>query len=123
LKQAYYRLAYLYAATEILDRNVDVLRKFLKISEARYSVGKAEQQDMLKAQTQISLLEARRIPLEQEKRARESEINSLLGRTAGTPLGRPLDLAPRSKNWRPRPGRTRRCCAATRRQSSARSWR
>jgi outer membrane protein, heavy metal efflux system len=94
LKQAYYRLAYLYAATEILDRNVDVLRKFLKISEARYSVGKAEQQDMLKAQTQISLLEARRIPLEQEKRARESEINSLLGRTAGTPLGRPLDLAP-----------------------------
>ena len=94
LKQAYYRLAYAYAATDVVDRNLDLLRKFLKISEARYSVGKAEQQDVLKAQTQISILETRRIPLEQEKRAREAEINSLLNRRPDTPVGRPVDLAP-----------------------------
>lgn len=94
LKQAYYRLAYAYAATDVVDRNLDLLRKFLKISEARYSVGKSEQQDVLKAQTQISILETRRIPLEQEKRAREAEINSLLNRRPDTPVGRPVDLAP-----------------------------
>ena len=94
LKQAYYRLAYAYAATDVVERNLDLLRKFLKISEARYSVGKSEQQDVLKAQTQISILETRRIPLEQEKRAREAEINSLLNRRPDTPVGRPVDLAP-----------------------------
>lgn len=94
VKQAYYRLAFAYAATDIVDRNLELLRKFLKISEARYSVGKAEQQDVLKAQTQISLLETRRIPLEQEKRAREAEINSLLYRAPNAPVGRPMDLAP-----------------------------
>jgi len=94
LKQAYYRLAYAYAATDVVDRNVELLRKFLKISEIRYSVGKAEQQDVLKAQTQISILETRRIPLEQEKRAREAEINSVLNRAPNAPVGRPVELAP-----------------------------
>ncbi len=88
VKQAYYRLAFAYAQTEVLDRNLDLLRRFVKISEIRYSVGKAEQQDVLKAQTQVSILETRRIPLEQEKRAREAEINSLLHRRANSPLGR-----------------------------------
>jgi outer membrane protein TolC len=94
LKQAYYRLAFAHAATGVVDRNVDLLRKFLKISEVRYSVGRSEQQDILKAQTQIAILETRRIPLEQEKRAREAEINSLLNRPPETALGRPLDLVP-----------------------------
>lgn len=94
VKQAYYRLAFAYAQTEVLDRNLDLLRRFVKISEIRYSVGKAEQQDVLKAQTQVSILETRRIPLEQEKRAREAEINSLLHRRASWPLGRPADLGP-----------------------------
>ncbi len=94
LKQAYYRLAYAYGATEVVDRNIELLRKFSKISEVRYSVGKSEQQDVLKAQTQISMLETRRIPLEQEKRAREAEINSLLSRPPNAPVGRPVDLAP-----------------------------
>jgi outer membrane protein TolC len=94
LKQAYYRLAYAYAATEVVDRNIELLRKFLKISEARYAVGKSEQQDVLKAQTQISMLETRRIPLEQEVRAREAEINSLLNRPPNVSIRRPVDLTP-----------------------------
>ena len=92
LKQAYYRLAYAYAATDIIDRNRELLAKFVQIAEARYAVGKAEQQDILRAQTQISILETRRVPLEQEKRAREAEINSLLQRPPSAPVGRPVDL-------------------------------
>lgn len=94
LKQAYYRLAYLHAVVDVVDRNLELLRKFIRISEARYSVGRAEQQDVLRSQTQLSVLETRRITLDREKRTREAEINSLLNRTPGTQLGRPQDLAP-----------------------------
>ena len=94
LKQAYYRRAYAFAATGVLDRNLELLRKLLRITEARYAVGKAAQQDVFKAQTQIAILEARRVQLEREKRVREAEIVSLLNRPPGSRLPRPADLSP-----------------------------
>lgn len=94
LKQAYYRRAYAFATVDVLNRNLEVLRKLLRITEARYSVGKAAQQDVFKAQTQISILETKRLQLEREKRAREAEINSLVNRPPGSPLPRPADLRP-----------------------------
>ena len=92
IKQAYFRRAYAFAAADVLTRNLDLLQKLLKITEARYSVGKAAQQDIFKAQTQISILETKRVQLEREKRAREAEIDSLVNRAPGSPLGRPADL-------------------------------
>ena len=92
IKQAYYRRAYAFAAVDVLDKNFEVLRKLLKLTELRYSVGKAAQQDILKAQTQISILETKRAQLEREKRAREAEINSLVNRAPGSPLPRPAEL-------------------------------
>jgi outer membrane protein, heavy metal efflux system len=92
IKQAYYRRAYAFAAVDVLTKNLDLLQKFLKITEARYSVGKAAQQDIFKAQTQISILETKRVQLEREKRARAAEINSLVNRAPGSSLDRPADL-------------------------------
>lgn len=92
VKQAYYRLSAAYSGLDILSRNLELLRKFAKIAEVRYAAGKAEQQDVLRAQTQVSLLETRRIPLEQEIRARQAEINSLLNQPAALPLGRPAEM-------------------------------
>ncbi len=94
LKQAYYRLQYTYAASGVLTRSRELLNKLLKVTESRYSVGKAAQQDVFKAQTQISILETRLVKLEQERMAREAEINSLLNRARGTPVRRPEDLKP-----------------------------
>jgi outer membrane protein TolC len=92
LKQAYFRRAYAFAAVDVLSRNLDLLRKFLQITESRYSVGKAAQQDVFKAQTQISILETKRVQLDREKRARAAEINSLVNRAPGSPIGPPSDL-------------------------------
>jgi len=50
LKQAYYRLQYTYAASDLLTRDKDLLDKLLKVTEDRYSVGRAAQQDVFKAQ-------------------------------------------------------------------------
>ena len=94
LKQAYYRLSYSYAARDVLERNRELLRKLLRITEARYSVGRAAQQDVFKTQTQLSILEIKLVDLQREHHAREAEIDSLLNRAPGAPLGRPPDLQP-----------------------------
>lgn len=94
LKQAYYRRAYAFAAVDVLDRNLQLLDNLLRITEARYQVGRAAQQDVFKAQTQISILETRRLQLEREKRAREAEINSVVNRPPGSALDRPEELRP-----------------------------
>jgi outer membrane protein TolC len=94
LKQAYYRLAYLHGAVATLIREHHLMQQLLRIGEARYSAGKAAQQDVFKAQTQISVMETRIARLEQEIPSREAEINSLLSRPFDTPLARPADLTP-----------------------------
>jgi outer membrane protein TolC len=95
LKQAYYRLQYAYAASDLLIRNRDLLNRLVSVTEARYSVGKAAQQDVFKAQTQVSILETRLVKLEQERKRSEAEINSILNRRPGTPLARPEDAKPK----------------------------
>lgn len=94
LKQAYYRLYYAHAAGEVLARNRGLLESLLRITEARYSVGRASQQDVFKAQTELSLLESRAARLDQERRTRQAEINSLLARAYDAPVGAPEVLPP-----------------------------
>ena len=94
LKQAYYKLAYSYAARDVLESNRELLRRLLSITEARYSVGSAAQQDVFKTQLQLSILETRLVDLAREHGAREAEIDSLLNRAPGSPLGRPPEIQP-----------------------------
>lgn len=92
LKQAYYRLSYDYSAIPVLERNRTLLDRLLKITEVRYSVGRAAQQDVFKTQTQVSILESRVIQLQRDKAAREAELNALLNRRPGQPVDRPPEL-------------------------------
>ncbi len=95
LKQAYYRLQYAYAASALLTQTRELLNELVSVSEARYSVGKAAQQDVLKAQTQVSILETRLVKLEQARRSSEAEINSILYRRPGSLVGRPEPVNPK----------------------------
>ncbi len=95
LKQAFYRLANTYAVEDVLTRNRDLLSKLIRVTEARYSVGKAAQQDVFKAQTQVSIIETRLVKLRQERQSSEAELNSLLNRASGTPVPRPEDEKPK----------------------------
>lgn len=93
VKQSYYRLSYADTASEVLTRNRDLLDTLLKVSENRYAVGQAAQQDVIKAQTQLGILELQLERLRQERRTREGELNALLARPSGTPVGTPEPLA------------------------------
>jgi outer membrane protein, heavy metal efflux system len=92
VKLAYYRLAYTYAIGDVLTRNRDLLGTLLKVSENRYAVGRAAQQDVIKAQTQLSILELQLARVRQERATREGELNALLARSPTTPVGRPAEL-------------------------------
>ena len=91
LKQAYAGLYHGYAVQQLLQQTRDQLRELLQVTEARYSVGRAAQQDVFKAQAQLSLLETRLLQSTRERRAREAEVNSLLDRAPGSALGIPED--------------------------------
>ena len=95
LKQAYYRLQYTYAASDLLIRDRELLNKLVNVTQNRYAVGKAAQQDVLKAQTQVSILETRLVKLEQQRLSSEADINSVLNRRPGSPVGRPEGLNPK----------------------------
>src|SRR5262249_14106488 len=89
VKQAYYRLAYTSAVTDVLTRNRELLTTLLRVSENRTTVGEAAQQDVIKAQTQISILDLQLERVRQERATREGELNAMLGRPVGTPAGEP----------------------------------
>jgi outer membrane protein TolC len=94
VKRAYYSLAYTYAVGDVLARNKALLDTLLKVSENRYAVGQAVQQDVIKAQTQLSILELQEQRIDQQRATHVGTLNALLNRPASAPLGRPDDLAP-----------------------------
>jgi outer membrane protein, heavy metal efflux system len=89
VKQVFHRLHHTYVALEVMGRGKDLMTRFLRISEARYSTGKGMQADIFRAQTQLSVLQTRILRMQQDQRAAEAELNSLLNRRAGSPLGVP----------------------------------
>jgi cobalt-zinc-cadmium efflux system outer membrane protein len=93
VKQAYYSLASTYAVGDVLARNKALLDTLLRVSENRYAVGQAAQQDVIKAQTQLSILELQEQRVAQRRATQIGALNALLNRPASSPLGRPNDLA------------------------------
>ena len=93
VKQLYYRLASVHATSDVLARNVQLLDTLLQVSEGRYAVGQAAQQDVIKAQTELSILELQQRRLNQERLALDTELNTLRGRPPLAVVGRPDDLA------------------------------
>ena len=94
LKSAYYQYVFVDRTLTVLARNKVRLDQFRQIADARYSVGKAMQQDVLKAQLEISLLLERQAMFEQQRTALRAQINGLLFRKPDMPLDVSLDYEP-----------------------------
>jgi outer membrane protein TolC len=65
----------------------DVLKQIQKIAETRYATGEVTMQDVLKAQTEISMLKGRILEMEQQEVVLKAKLNQLLNRRADSPLG------------------------------------
>ncbi|MFZ2446161.1 MAG: TolC family protein [Syntrophobacteraceae bacterium] len=92
LKQAYYDLYFLRKSIDILLKTKDLYQNFEQIAQSRYQVGQAIQQDVLKAQVELSKILDRTLILGQKKRIAEAKINNLLYRPSDAPVGRPAEF-------------------------------
>lgn len=92
LKEAYYSLHFIHKSIEIVERNKALLTQFEKTAKARYSVGQAAQQDVFRAQVEISRVLDRLAVLDQQKESVRAAINRLLNHPPDYSLGMPEEV-------------------------------
>lgn len=92
LKEAYYDWYLIIKSLEITTENKELSEKFLKISEAKYEVGRGIQQDVIRAQVEVSTFMEQIEILHQQKGVVEAKIRSILNRSPIDTLGAPEDL-------------------------------
>lgn len=92
LRAAYYDYYLAYKSAEILDQTKDLMKNFQRITETRYATGQGMQQDVLRAQLEVSMLLDRLSEQDQKKDTQAAVINKLVGRDPRSSLGRPADL-------------------------------
>jgi outer membrane protein TolC len=88
LKEGYFNLHFVHKSIEIVERNKALLLQFEKTAKARYSVGQAAQQDVFRAQVEISRVLDRLAVLDQQKESLHAAIN----RPPAGPLGTPEEV-------------------------------
>lgn len=93
LKALYFEYVFATRSLEIVQRNKALLDEFRRIAEAQFRVGKGIQQDVLKAQLEISLLLERLATLERERDALRARINGLLFRRPDEPVSPTLTFS------------------------------
>ncbi|MBI2791811.1 MAG: TolC family protein [Gammaproteobacteria bacterium] len=86
LKRIYYELYFANKSIEILQKNQLLLEEIEKSAQANYTVGKVPQQDIFRAQTEISRLLMRLVMLNQERSSLQADINRILNRPLDIPI-------------------------------------
>lgn len=74
--------------------NQELLRRILASAQTRYAVGKSSQQDVLKADIELTRLESQQIEFEQELASSEAMMRSLINRPPTEPIGPVMELPP-----------------------------
>lgn len=87
LKKAYYELYLIQKKIKINAGSKDLMRQFTALARKQYEVGKGSQADILRAQTELSMLINEGETLLQEKQITETMINTILGRPPEQALG------------------------------------
>lgn len=80
VKAYYYRLYFAHRTIDITREKKRILDQFVKIANAKYSVGKGLQQDVLKAQVEQSETTKKLILLREKLESLKSKMNTLLNR-------------------------------------------
>ncbi len=87
VKKTFFPLFWLDRAIKIAQEEKDVLERLTKIAEKKYETGEANQQDVLKAQLEISKVLDKILILNQRRRAIAAELNALLNRRPDSFVG------------------------------------
>lgn len=90
VKSAYYDLAYLDRALEIVERNRRLLLDFMKVTEARYGVGTGGQEEVLRVRVEAARLGEEAVALIEQRRAALARLNAELDRPSEAPVTEPI---------------------------------
>jgi len=77
-------------AIEIVEENIQLVERLENSARTKYENGAVERQDLLKVQIERDRLRTERADLRDLKQAERVNINKLLDRPAGAPLGTPI---------------------------------
>lgn len=86
VRRAYFELAFLDRALDVVTRNRDVLVDLLKVTEARYGVGQGGQQDILRGRVEAGRLAEQAVTLTEQRRAVLAGLNAALDRPSDAPV-------------------------------------
>jgi outer membrane protein, heavy metal efflux system len=89
IKTAWFNMAYITRAVEIMNRKKALLGNVIRIAESRYATGEGLQQDILKAQVELSQILDGLIVLRQSRSTLAAKINTLVNRLPDSPLQAP----------------------------------
>ena len=93
VRRAYLRLYMINRNLEIVDRNRELLREFIAITESKYEVGRGLLQDVLRARVAYSSLLVDLEGIRQHRATAKAGINVLLNREPDLPLGDPPSVS------------------------------
>lgn len=79
---AYFDLGLVLERTRLVEKNKRILEDFSEVAEAHYAIGRGNQADALRAQTQISIMVDELLRLARERPTVEAELIRILGRNA-----------------------------------------
>lgn len=89
LKQVYYDLFLADKAIQIHHEQINLLKQFFEIANAKFRAGKGGQVDVLKAQVELSVLHEKLPVLEQRRQTAQAMLNTLVDRDPRFPLASP----------------------------------
>lgn len=94
VKRVYYEIYAVDRAFETTEKNKVLMEQFVHVAETKYATGSGLQQDVLRAQVELSKLEDDLIMWEQKRLALVSRLNSLLNRPLTAPISEiPAELS------------------------------
>jgi cobalt-zinc-cadmium efflux system outer membrane protein len=93
VKRAYYGMLLARETLEVVAKQEETARDVEGVARSRYAVGQGAEQDVLRAQIEVTRMDELRAEQEAEAEVRLAELNRLLARPPGTPLVTPARLA------------------------------
>ena len=84
VKQVYYELFYFYEAVKITEQNREILSSFVDIARTKFSVGRGIQQDVLRAEVELSKMDEKLVTFKRSKMTLKAKLNTLMDRQPDT---------------------------------------
>ena len=94
VKETYFDLYSVQQVLTITRADLELLKRMAQIAETMYSTGERTQTDVLKAQTEVTMLQQKLLEYEQQEATLKAKLNQLLNRPADSPLGLAVTTPP-----------------------------